>query len=401
MDATPAAIIGDTQKKSSAQIDQTYINRGRMLYLTRDPSWDEGLSAANNGKRGAPYRYPDGLIECVAGIRALYNFGYRQSEGLITEAFGEENAPDHTTIFRRINKMKVDIKHGAAVVQNKNSAFVLIPDATGLEPCERGFWIRKLYGKERSGYIKLHIMINGVNLKITAFRVTDERKSDASQLPELLDESLKTISIDDIGNALARHVQQKADAGDCADGAAADAAANNDASSCGKPESAAANTGQQENNSNFNHNSDNKKPKNTVIMLGDGAYDTGDVAAYTTSKGVIFMAKVRKNSTGRANGKGRARMMAVREQLGGGNITSKEFAKLSTKKKAANHQDWMLKIGYGKRWLVEIVFSAFKRVFGFSVRAKKLPNIIQEIAIKIQQYNRLRDMAAGVIAETD
>ena len=307
MDATPAAIIGDTQKKSSAQIDQTYINRGRMLYLTRDPSWDEGLSAANNGKRGAPYRYPDGLIECVAGIRALYNFGYRQSEGLITEAFGEENAPDHTTIFRRINKMKVDIKHGAAVVQNKNSAFVLIPDATGLEPCERGFWIRKLYGKERSGYIKLHIMINGVNLKITAFRVTDERKSDASQLPELLDESLKTISIDDIGNALARHVQQKADAGDCADGAAADATANNDASSCGKPESAAANTGQQENNSNFNHNSDNKKPKKYGHNARRRRIRYGRCCSVYNFKGRHIHGKSEKKFNGKGQRKGQSK----------------------------------------------------------------------------------------------
>ena len=47
---------------------------------------------------------------------------------------------------------------------------------------------------------------------------------------------------------------------------------------------------------------------------------------------------------------------------------------------------------------VEIFFSAFKRIFGSSVRAKTMDNIIQEIALKIQRYNQFVDITQSVIS---
>ena len=34
-----------------------------------------------------------------------------------------------------------------------------------------------------------------------------------------------------------------------------------------------------------------------------------------------------------------------------------------------------IRVGYGRRWLVEIVFSSLKRMFGSSVNAVKMENI--------------------------
>ena len=53
---------------------------------------------------------------------------------------------------------------------------------------------------------------------------------------------------------------------------------------------------------------------------------------------------------------------------------------------------------YGSRWQVEIFFSAFKRMFGSSARAKTIDNIIQEIALKIQRYNQFVDITQRVIS---
>ncbi len=46
------------------------------------------------------------------------------------------------------------------------------------------------------------------------------------------------------------------------------------------------------------------------------------------------------------------------------------------------------RIGYGHRWIVESVFSAFKRLFGEHLMALKWDNIMQEVRLKVALYNR-------------
>ena len=61
-----------------------------------------------------------------------------------------------------------------------------------------------------------------------------------------------------------------------------------------------------------------------------------------------------------------------------------------------NRKEWKNDVRYGLRWLVEIVISAFKRVFGESVRARTPYTAYVEIATKIAAYNRnlnIGDMA--------
>ncbi|MYB30704.1 MAG: transposase [Cenarchaeum sp. SB0663_bin_5] len=52
---------------------------------------------------------------------------------------------------------------------------------------------------------------------------------------------------------------------------------------------------------------------------------------------------------------------------------------------------WKAKIGYRRRWVVEGVFSIFKRVFGEHAMALKQENIVQEIYLKVALYNKWRD----------
>ena len=47
---------------------------------------------------------------------------------------------------------------------------------------------------------------------------------------------------------------------------------------------------------------------------------------------------------------------------------------------------------YGKRWIVEIYFSGLKRVMTEIIKAKKIEYIIQELALKVVNYNIMRGM---------
>lgn len=44
-------------------------------------------------------------------------------------------------------------------------------------------------------------------------------------------------------------------------------------------------------------------------------------------------------------------------------------------------------ISYGKRWVVESIFSSMKRMFGEYVSAVKYPNMVKEIMLKASLYN--------------
>ncbi|MEM5792732.1 MAG: hypothetical protein QXY45_00005, partial [Candidatus Aenigmatarchaeota archaeon] len=50
---------------------------------------------------------------------------------------------------------------------------------------------------------------------------------------------------------------------------------------------------------------------------------------------------------------------------------------------------WKKRKGYGERWNVEVVFSAFKRIYGEHVRAKDFKNMVKEIELKVFAYNFL------------
>ena len=70
MDKTGA---GPTKQRSRlkithAQNDARYVEMGKLLHLTKDPSSDGELEGMNMNKNGRPYSYPDTVIMSIAGI---------------------------------------------------------------------------------------------------------------------------------------------------------------------------------------------------------------------------------------------------------------------------------------------------------------------------------------------
>ncbi|HXT83941.1 MAG TPA: IS5 family transposase [Verrucomicrobiae bacterium] len=104
-------------------------------------------------------------------------------------------------------------------------------------------------------------------------------------------------------------------------------------------------------------------------LFGDGAYDNNDIFRYLSDKGILPCIKVRKNS---------------RVRWKKGNI----LRNLSVLIQRNDFQKWKDSVSYGKRWIVETVFSCIKRTFGEYVYSVKLKNMIQEMMLKASLYNK-------------
>ena len=101
--------------------------------------------------------------------------------------------------------------------------------------------------------------------------------------------------------------------------------------------------------------------------VADGAYDTKSNFRYLTEKGIDPVIKVRRDASRRAGG-------CVPRKL-----VAQEYLR--------NPEAWKHRHGYGQRWMVETVFSTFKRTFGEYVSAKTMHNMANEIVLKASLYN--------------
>ena len=106
-------------------------------------------------------------------------------------------------------------------------------------------------------------------------------------------------------------------------------------------------------------------------LFADGAYDSNDIFRCLADNGILPCIKVRKNS---------------KIKLKTGHI----LRNLSVISQKNDFKIWKDSVSYGKRWIVETVFSSIKRMFDreyvYSVRLK---NIIQEMMLKASLYNEM------------
>ncbi len=105
-------------------------------------------------------------------------------------------------------------------------------------------------------------------------------------------------------------------------------------------------------------------------LFADGAYDSNDIFRNLGDKGIRPCIKVRKNA---------------RVRWKKGNI----LRNLSVLARKNDLQKWKDSESYGKRWIVETVFSCLKRTFGEYVYSIRLKNMIQEMMLKASLYNKL------------
>lgn len=90
--------------------NEALVKRGSILLeLDFVANWSAELKTMNEAKEGARFRYPESFVKLLAVVHA-YILPYRQLEGF-TKALNQHvdglKAPDYTTIWWRVSKMKV------------------------------------------------------------------------------------------------------------------------------------------------------------------------------------------------------------------------------------------------------------------------------------------------------
>lgn len=112
--------------------------------------------------------------------------------------------------------------------------------------------------------------------------------------------------------------------------------------------------------------------------LADGAYDRNALFNILEHRGIASGIKTRADAATHSTGSPyRAECVRNRNQLGG-------------------YQAWSKVVAYGMRWKAEGCFSAFKRIFGEGVRATSREGMFREIRMKMNCYNMLIALAAGL-----
>jgi len=110
--------------------------------------------------------------------------------------------------------------------------------------------------------------------------------------------------------------------------------------------------------------SENNKTKR---VLADGMYDSNKNFRYLSKNHIRPGIKTRSNSEARSTNCYARNMSVLRQQT--------------------NLKRWKRSVSYGKRWMVETVFSCIKRMFGEYVNARKFHNMTKELIIKASLYN--------------
>jgi hypothetical protein len=104
-------------------------------------------------------------------------------------------------------------------------------------------------------------------------------------------------------------------------------------------------------------------------VIGDGAYDSGEVYDLLEAKGIEPVIKPRGNARLESGPPARRRAVSQIRELG--------------------YDAWAKLTGYGRRWAVETAYSTFKRLFGEFSLARSFEGIARELVGKVALYNVL------------
>ena len=366
-----------TGRGAAAKTDnEKYVRRGADLVIEYNPEWEDDVRHANEGKVGAPYRYSDALVMMAAALRSALGVRYRQLEGMVGRMVGESNTPSFSQLYKRIGRLDADINgdsNGVVTVSDKKNRRMLALDASGLKQHNRGEWMRAKW-KVRRGFVKMHVLVDTETKKILALEVTDDSVGDSSMFGALLGQI-----VDAGAGGCARRGPRPPAAPPPGGNSSSSVTGYENLLASGVPPLASFCPGAP------------RAPRAAHdLLLGDAAYGSRENVAACARAGVTPGIMHKINVTARGRGSGDAWGESVRDQLGGSPDATR-LDLVGREERRENQAYWKARIGYGHRWIVESVFSAFKRLFGEHLMALKWDNIVQEVRLKVALYNRWRD----------
>src|SRR5713226_4729605 len=166
--------------------NESLVRRGELnLDSSVLEEWKGELKKANDGKVGEPYRYPESYIRLLAFVRLLFHQPYRQTEGFVhfLSRFVEGlQAPDYSTIDRRVNRLHVDLDES---LLRSNSPVSIAVDTSGVKVHNGGDWIRHVW-KVKKGYLKIHFAVDIRTKQVVSMDVSSEKVGDGRRLKRLV-----------------------------------------------------------------------------------------------------------------------------------------------------------------------------------------------------------------------
>jgi hypothetical protein len=184
------------EMKASQIYNQWLVDRMDKIwdfsFLSR---WHEDLRKMNARKCGRPFKFPTALILFLALHKVTYHMPYRDLESMIRglmQLNGTIRSPDYTTVFRRVQKLAIQIQDSippAFIDEIRRGRAKLAIDSSGLSVTCRGEWLRykhndgKIYCKR--GFVKLHAGVDVRRGLILGVEITDEKCADSWALPSI------------------------------------------------------------------------------------------------------------------------------------------------------------------------------------------------------------------------
>ena len=133
---------------------QDELLRRYEIYLDLDwvDSWEDELVEMNKGKKGAPFEYPNSMIEWQALL--VEKFSTRGAEAITRKLEGFKLIPkcnDHATIHRRVFKLDLNfiIPKGIEIYEGT--------DGSGFKMTNSGEYFQDKYGKARRKFARVII----------------------------------------------------------------------------------------------------------------------------------------------------------------------------------------------------------------------------------------------------
>ena len=175
--------------------NEALVRRGELnLDSSVMEEWRRELEKENEGKVGEPYHYPESYIRLLAFVRLLFHQPYRQTEGFVhfLSKFVEGlQAPDYSTIDRRVNRLHVDLDESLV---RSNSPVSIAVDSSGVKVHNGGDWIRRVW-KVKKGYLKIHFAVDVKTGQVVSMDVSSEKVGDGKRLKRLVKKASENFRV--------------------------------------------------------------------------------------------------------------------------------------------------------------------------------------------------------------
>lgn len=136
-----------------------YVRQGELcLHVDSIQNWGREARDQNRGKSGRPFLYPETFITLVAITKVVFHLPARQVEWLFRglSKFINIDAPDHTTIKRRISCLNLELD---ARLVNSEDPVAIVVDSTGVK-VNSGRELQSRISDLERGWLRFHLSVD-------------------------------------------------------------------------------------------------------------------------------------------------------------------------------------------------------------------------------------------------